>query len=79
MPSLEPERANDTVREYAMVVGATCQQAYSQRMADLKNLTGLGDAGISFNTVVVDEARPGQPTGSVHSDVDGRAPRRAGG
>lgn len=58
---LEPERANDTVREYAMVIGATCQQADSERMADLKNLNGLGDAGISFNTVVVDEAARANP------------------
>jgi len=59
--TLEPERANETVREYAMVVGATCQQAASKRMADLKSINGIGDAGISFNTVVVDEAARANP------------------
>lgn len=59
--TLEPERANETVREYAMVVGATCQQAASQHMADLKSLNGIGNAEISFNTVVVDEAARANP------------------
>ena len=39
-----------------MVVGATCQQAAIAHMASLKDLTGIGDTGVSFNTVIIDEA-----------------------
>lgn len=57
----DPIRIRETVREYAMVVGATCQQAASVHMASLKSLTGVGDAGISFNTVIIDEAARANP------------------
>lgn len=56
-----PYRARETVHEYAMVVGATCQQAASVSMATLKNLTGIGDAGIAFDTVIIDEAARANP------------------
>ena len=57
----DPLRVRETVREYAMVVGATCQQAASVHMANLKTLTDVGDAGISFNTVIIDEAARANP------------------
>ncbi|MDP3537969.1 MAG: AAA domain-containing protein [Azonexus sp.] len=57
----DPVRVRGTVREYAMVVGATCQQAASVHMASLKDLTGIGEAGISFNTVIIDEAARANP------------------
>lgn len=57
----DPIRVRDTVREYAMVVGATCQQAASVHMASLKDLTGIGEAGVSFNTVIIDEAARANP------------------
>ncbi len=57
----DPIRVRDAVREYAMVVGATCQQAASVHMASLKTLTDVGDAGISFNTVIIDEAARANP------------------
>lgn len=54
-------RARLTVHEYAMVVGATCQQSASVSMASLKNLSGIGDSGISFDTVIIDEAARANP------------------
>ncbi|WP_168664081.1 DEAD/DEAH box helicase [Paraburkholderia sp. SG-MS1] len=54
-------RAADTVREYAMIVGATCQQAASMHMASLKGLSGIGATGITFNSVIVDEAARANP------------------
>lgn len=57
----DPLRVRETVREYAMVVGATCQQAASVHMANLKTLTDVGDTGISFNTVIIDEAARANP------------------
>ena len=54
-------RAKLTVHEYAMVVGATCQQSASVSMASLKNLSGIGDSGISFDTVIIDEAARANP------------------
>jgi hypothetical protein len=56
-----PARSRETVREYAMVVGATCQQAASAAMAGLKELSGIGDAGIAFDTVIIDEAARANP------------------
>lgn len=57
-----PERAEDTVRDYATIVGATCQQSASKAMSSLKSLSDL-DASeeIEFNTVVVDEAARANP------------------
>lgn len=56
-----PARSRKTVGEYAMVVGATCQQAASAAMAGLKDLSGIGDTGISFDTVIIDEAARANP------------------
>lgn len=56
-----PERARLTVREYAMIVGATCQQAASTGMASLKELSGIAESGIAFNTVIIDEAARANP------------------
>ncbi|SAK99753.1 DNA helicase [Caballeronia calidae] len=59
--ALDPVRAADTVREYAMIVGATCQQAASMSMANLKSLSGIAGTGITFNSVIVDEAARANP------------------
>jgi len=56
-----PARTRETVRTYAMVVGATCQQAAGVEMASLKSLAGIGDAGIVFDTVIIDEAARANP------------------
>jgi superfamily I DNA and/or RNA helicase len=56
-----PERARMTVREYAMIVGATCQQSAGKDMASLKELSGISDAGIAFDTVIIDEAARANP------------------
>ena len=56
-----PYRSQETVREYAMVVGATCQQSASVAMASLKNLSGIGDFGIAFDSVIIDEAARANP------------------
>ncbi|KQV83929.1 hypothetical protein ASD15_30860 [Massilia sp. Root351] len=56
-----PSRTRETVRTYAMVVGATCQQAAGVEMASLKSLAGIGDAGIVFDTVIIDEAARANP------------------
>jgi superfamily I DNA and/or RNA helicase len=44
-----------------MVVGATCQQAASQQMSDLKTLSEFDNSGISFNSVIIDEAARANP------------------
>ena len=55
------QAALKTVEEYAMVVGATCQQAAGNQMASLKAIAGLEDNGINFDTVIVDEAARANP------------------
>ncbi|MFO1357227.1 DEAD/DEAH box helicase [Plasticicumulans sp.] len=56
---LQPQRIEAAVRSYASVLGATCQQAASERM---RNVLGLDPkAGIAFDTVVVDEAARASP------------------
>lgn len=61
--SLEMDRAaaQAVVDEYSMVVGATCQQAAGQQMANLKEVAGLDSSEIEFDTVVVDEAARANP------------------
>ncbi|MEG0884032.1 MAG: AAA domain-containing protein, partial [Janthinobacterium sp.] len=56
-----PVRTREAVRTYAMVVGATCQQSAGMEMASLKSLGGIGDAGIVFDTVIIDEAARANP------------------
>ena len=61
--SMEMDRtaAMATAEEYSMVIGATCQQAASQKMANLKSVTALDSSDIEFDTVVVDEAARANP------------------
>lgn len=61
--SLEMDRraAQAVVNDYSMVVGATCQQAAGQQMANLKSVAGLDSSEIEFDTVVVDEAARANP------------------
>lgn len=55
------QAALKTIEEYAMVVGATCQQAAGNQMASLKAIAGQEDNGIDFDTVIVDEAARANP------------------
>lgn len=57
-----PEEAARAVREYASIVGATCQQAAGKAMTSLKQLSDLdASEGIEFDTVVIDEAARANP------------------
>ena len=57
-----PDEAARAVREYASIVGATCQQAASKAMSSLKELSDLeASEGIEFDTVVIDEAARANP------------------
>jgi len=57
-----PEEAARAVREYASIVGATCQQAAGKAMSSLKELSDLDASdGIEFDTVVIDEAARANP------------------
>jgi len=61
--SIETDRqtALATTEEYAMVVGATCQQAAGNKMASLKAIAGLDSSEIDFDTVIIDEAARANP------------------
>jgi superfamily I DNA and/or RNA helicase len=59
--SLDRRAAQETIDEYSMVVGATCQQAAGQQMASLKSVSGLDSSEIAFDTVIVDEAARANP------------------
>lgn len=61
--SIESDRAAAlaVIEEYSMVIGATCQQAASEKMAALKAVTELNSDGIEFDTVIVDEAARANP------------------
>ena len=52
----DPVGIRDTVRQYSMVLAATCQQSVSRSMADAKG----GDDTV-FRTVIVDEAARSNP------------------
>ena len=57
-----PDEAARAVREYASIVGATCQQAASQPMSSLKELSNFESSqDIEFDTVVIDEAARANP------------------
>jgi superfamily I DNA and/or RNA helicase len=58
---LDRQAARSVVDEYSMVVGATCQQAAGQQMANLKSIAGFDATEIEFETVVVDEAARANP------------------
>ncbi|CCK76658.1 conserved hypothetical protein [Oleispira antarctica RB-8] len=58
---MDRKAALDTVEEYAMVIGATCQQAAGNKMASLKSVADLESTEISFETVIVDEAARANP------------------
>ena len=66
--SQSPDRAREAAWEYASIVGATCQQARGNAMANLKSpasleaLSGMTAADlIEFDTVIVDEAARANP------------------
>ncbi|MGI2152435.1 DEAD/DEAH box helicase [Shewanella oncorhynchi] len=49
----------DSIKDYVTVIGATCQQSDSEYMASIKENSER--LGISFNTVIVDEAARAAP------------------
>lgn len=58
----DPETAERTIREYASIVGATCQQSACKDMSNLKELSNLESMNdIEFDTVVIDEAARANP------------------
>lgn len=57
----DPLQVQNTTAEYAMVVGATCQQAAGNQMSNLKAIAGLDSSAITFDTVVIDEAAKANP------------------
>ncbi|MEK2154505.1 AAA domain-containing protein [Vibrio parahaemolyticus] len=61
--SIETDRlsALNTTEEYAMVVGATCQQSAGKKMANLKAIVDLDSSEIEFDTVIIDEAARANP------------------
>ena len=61
--SIETDRqsALSTTEDYAMVVGATCQQSAGNKMASLKSVSSLDSAEIDFDTVIIDEAARANP------------------
>lgn len=60
--SQAPKEAARAVREYASIVGATCQQSDGKAMRSLKELGHLEvSQGIEFDTVVIDEAARANP------------------
>jgi hypothetical protein len=60
--SQAPNEAARAVREYASIVGATCQQSAGKAMSSLKALSDLeASEGIEFDTVVIDEAARANP------------------
>lgn len=57
-----PNETARAVREYASIVGATCQQSAGKAMSSLKELSDLdASEGIEFDTVVIDEAARANP------------------
>jgi DNA polymerase III delta prime subunit len=56
-----PKEAERAVREYASIVGATCQQSAGTAMSNLKELSNQDVAKIEFDTVVIDEAARANP------------------
>ncbi|GHT94628.1 hypothetical protein AGMMS49545_16230 [Betaproteobacteria bacterium] len=57
-----PKETERAVREYASIVGATCQQAAGKAMSNLKNLSNLdATEDIEFDTVIIDEAARANP------------------
>lgn len=52
-------RVRKTVEDYTTTLGATCQGAVSNEM--LNTLSAIGEANISFKTVIVDEAARANP------------------
>lgn len=60
--SQSPNEAARAVREYASIVGATCQQSAGKAMSSLKELGDLeAIEGVEFDTVIVDEAARANP------------------
>ena len=57
----DPDEVRRAVEEYVAVVGATCQQADSKGMINLKKVADVDAERVSFETVVIDEAARANP------------------
>ncbi|MBU5638838.1 AAA family ATPase [Geomonas sp. Red69] len=58
----EPDKVRNAAREYCSIVGATCQQSASDKMASLKELSKTdGATSVEFDTVIIDEAARANP------------------
>lgn len=58
----EPEKIRQAAKEYCSIVGATCQQSASDKMASLKQLSNVDNTDIiEFDTVIIDEAARANP------------------
>lgn len=56
-----PGWVRKAVEDYSSIVGATCQQAASRQMSELKNVSGESMTGMQFTSVVIDEAARANP------------------
>ena len=57
-----PQEANSTIRSYASIVGATCQQSAGKQMSALKAVSSMDHREeIEFDTVIIDEAARANP------------------
>ena len=57
-----PQEANSTIRSYASIVGATCQQSAGKQMSALKAVSSMDHReDIEFDTVIIDEAARANP------------------
>ena len=60
--AFDPKAAERAVENYTAIVGATCQQAGSKKMANLHSLNDLNAQNdIEFQTVIIDEAARANP------------------
>lgn len=58
----EPDKVRNAAREYCSIIGATCQQSASDKMASLKQLSKADGANsVEFDTVIIDEAARANP------------------
>lgn len=58
----EPDKVRNAAREYCSIIGATCQQSASDKMASLKQLSKTdGATSVEFDTVIIDEAARANP------------------
>lgn len=57
----KPRALKQAITEYTAVLGATCQQAASKEMQNLKEISRLDNQDIIFDNVIIDEAARATP------------------